>query len=253
MKKQIFLLILVANLITGSLTAQQNITSMAVIPSGEYVIGKDSDQDAVYSPAHVVIIDSFFIDIHEVTNAQYYEFCMKTDRELPEFWGIEKYKSSLDYPDYPVLGVSKNDAMAYAEHCGKRLPTEAEWEVAARGGLINKDFTNSNDFKDIIILDSIFELGARSPYAVMLDKPNGYGIYGMCCNAREWVNDIYDKDYYKISPIDNPQGPETGRLSVVRGGGWRSGTSCKKVFVRNALRGSWVDVNIGFRCAKDIN
>ena len=87
----------------------------------------------------------------------------------------------------------------------------------------------------------------------MLDKPNGYGIYGMSCNVREWVNDYYDKDYYKISPIKNPQGPETGRLRVVRGGGWRSGTSCKKVFGRNALRGSWVDINIGFRCAKDIN
>lgn len=255
MKRPILILIsLVFNLmLVNSIIAQNNVAGMKLIPGGEYTIGKDSESDKVFSPAHNVIIDSFYIDIHEVTNKEYHDFCIEAEWELPEFWGIDKYRSGLKYPDCPVIGVSKNDAMTYAKHVGKRLPTEAEWEIAARGGLIGKEFSNGDDFKDCIILDSIFILGERTPYDVTLGNPNGYGLYGMSGNAREWVYDKYNKDYYKISPIENPAGPESGRLNVVRGGGWKSGTACKKVYLRNALRGSWVDIAVGFRCAKDVD
>jgi len=252
MKKRIFGSFLIIFLFSGYISAQQNITPMVVISGGEYQIGKDVEDDAVYSPEHIVNIDSFYIDIHEVTNSQYFTFCEETGHKLPEFWGIEKYRSGMDYPDCPVVGVSKYDAIAYALHYGKRLPTEAEWEVAARGGLINQKFSNGNDFSECISLDSIFIDDVRHPYNVTSGNTNGYGLYGMCCNTREWVNDNYDKNYYKVSPVDNPQGPENGRLTVVRGGGWKSGSDCKKVYLRNALRGSWVDIAIGFRCVKDI-
>ncbi len=252
MKNYLLFLIVVFGITINS-TSQTNKTKMVIVPGGEYTIGLDSESNADYSPAHSVVVDSFYIDIHEVTNSQYYEFCMATDRKLPEFWGVAKYRSSLEYPDCPVIGVSKNDAAAYAEYIGCRLPTEAEWEVAARGGLIGKKFSNGDDFGKCIDLDSVFVDGERHPYDVMLGTPNGYGLYGMSCNAREWVSDNYARDYYKISPVVNPTGPEKERLTVVRGGGWKSGTGCKKVFIRNALRGTWVDIAVGFRCVKDIN
>jgi formylglycine-generating enzyme len=252
-KNQIFLIIISMFVSIGTCISQVEKSPMVIIPGGEYNIGKDSETNADYSPVHKVVVDSFYIDVYEVTNAQYYKFCIDTDRKLPEFWGVEKYRSSLDYPDYPVIGVSKNDAVAYAEHLGKRLPTEAEWEIAARGGLIDSNFSNGNDFKSCIILDSIFVDGVRHPYSVTSGKPNNYGLYCMSGNAREWVNDNYSKEYYQISPLENPTGPEKERLSVVRGGGWKSGTGCKKVYIRNALRGTWVDIAVGFRCANDIN
>lgn len=251
MNRQILTFLILQSIIICTINAQNLETGMKLIPGGEYIMGMDLEPDADYYPAHKVIVDSFYMDIHEVTNSEYYTFCMETEHRLPEFWGIDKYRSGLKYPDCPVIGVSKNDAEAYAEHVGKRLPTEAEWEFAARGGLIGKNFSNGDDFGSCINIDSVFSKGEKHPYSVLLGNPNKFGLYGMCCNAREWVNDKYDKNYYKISPIINPQGPEKGRLTVVRGGGWKSGSGCKKVFIRNALRGTWVDIAVGFRCVKD--
>lgn len=248
MKKAILFSLLI-QILSFSVTRSQIVeTPMVLIAGGEYNIGKDSESDADYSPAHQVVVDSFYMDIHEVTNAQYYAFCKETNHALPEFWGIQKYCSGLEFPDCPVVGVSKNDAQAYAEFVGKRLPTEAEWEIAARGGLVDNSYANGSTFNDCIDLDTIFVDGVRHPYDVLAGKPNGYGLYGMSSNAREWVIDFYEKDYYKKSLANNPKGPNKGRLTVVRGGGWKSGPSCKKVYTRNALRGSWVDIAIGFRC-----
>jgi len=243
--------IILLSLLVPCVNAEKNKSNMKLIKGGEFLMGKDSKSSDIFSPKHKVKISSFYIDTHEVTNIEYYRFCKETNYKLPEFWGIEKYKSSLKYPDYPVVGVSQQDALTYAKYKGKRLPTEAEWEYAARGGLADKKYSNGDNFIDCIDLKKIFVNGVRHPYKVMSGNPNNYGIYGMSGNVREWVNDIYDKDYYKKSPSVNPKGPKTGRLSVVRGGGWKSGSSCKKVYLRNALRGSWVDIAIGFRCAKD--
>lgn len=248
MKIKILFLIALYGFSFTAFAQTTEIKDMVLISGGEFTMGKDSQNEADYSPAHRVVINSFYMDIHEVTNAQYYAFCQATEHPLPEFWGIDRYRSSLKYPDYPVIGVSKTDAEAYAEYIGKRLPTEAEWEYAARGGLTDKNYSNGDSFNTCIDLSPIFNEGVKHPYPVMSGNPNGYGLYGMSSNAREWVHDKYDKNYYNISPVNNPQGPEQGRLTVVRGGGWKSGSGCKKVFIRNALRGSWVDIAVGFRC-----
>lgn len=239
---------------TSTIAFSQEINkNMKLIKGGEFIMGKDSDTNADYSPAHKVKIDSFYMDIHEVTNSEYYEFCKNTKHKLPEFWGIEKYRSGLNYSDYPVIGVSKKDAEAYAKYVGKRLPTEAEWEYAARGGLVDKNYSNGDEFVSCIDLNKIFKDDIRHPYKIMSGNPNNYGLYDMSGNAREWVNDFYDINYYKNSPSDNPKGAKTGRLTVVRGGGWKSGTGCKQVHIRNTLRGTWVDIAIGFRCVRSVS
>lgn len=217
---------------------------LVLIPGGEFVMGTGGEGDN--SPEHKVRIDPFYIDKYEVTNARYYKFCEETGRDLPEFWGMEKFHCGLEYPDHPVVGVSWYDASAYAEWAGKRLPSEAEWEYAARGSLPGKKFPNGNKLdKDA----ANFKSDGTAPVGSY--PPNQYGLHDMAGNVVEWVNDFYDKDYYKVSPHDNPKGPEEGKFHVIRGGGWHSGKSCVTVDRRNCLIPGWVDFNVGFRCAKD--
>jgi formylglycine-generating enzyme required for sulfatase activity len=218
---------------------------MALIPAGEFMMGKDDEND--HAPAHKVRMSAFFMDTHEVTNAQYLAFCEATDRKLPMFWGIDKFRSGLDYPDHPVVGVSSADAAAYAEWVGKRLPTEAEWEYAARGG--QEGFEYGSD-ADVDSTQANFR--SQGTLAVGSFPPNGYGLHDMVGNVREWVADYYAPDYYQHSPEADPQGPEKAHYKVVRGGGWFSGKSCNRVHVRIALPVYWVDFNIGFRCVKDV-
>lgn len=208
-----------------------------------------SDNLAGDSPAHKVYIASFYIDKYEVTNFQYFKFCEKTGRRLPEFWGQDRYHCSEKFPNHPVVGVSWEDAAAYAKWERKRLPTEAEWEYAARGGLKNRDYPWGNSLTPS--RSAYHRPGTEGTKPVGGYLPNGYGLYDMAGNVVEWIYDIYDKDYYRESPYKNPQGPEKGKFRVIRGGGWHSGPSCNTVFYRNALPANWVDFNVGFRCAKD--
>ncbi|UCD64008.1 MAG: formylglycine-generating enzyme family protein [Candidatus Zixiibacteriota bacterium] len=230
-------------------TTSEVAVELVLIPGGEFLMGDSSDGD--HAPAHAVHIDSFYIDRYEVTNAQFYRFCEETGHQLPEFWGKKDFHSGPDFPDYPVVGVSWSDAAAYAEWAGKRLPTEAEWEYAARGGLIGKRFPLGGK------LDSTqanFTVGGVAKGLVPAGSypPNGYGLYDMAGNVVEWVFDRYSADYYAVSPGRNPQGPESGKFRVIRGGGWHSGPSCCRVYFRNALPANWRDFNVGFRCARDL-
>ena len=222
-------------------------TVMVLIPAGEFVMGVEGTGDN--SPAHTVRIGAFAIDRHEVTNAEYEAFCKATQRKLPFFWGLDRFRSGSKYPDHPVVGVNSGDAREYANWRGKRLPTEAEWEYAARGGLAGMKYADGNT------LDSSKVNFTRSnqdgPVAVGSFEPNGYGLYDMAGNVQEWVADRYDPEYYKSSPGENPQGPEKGRFRVIRGGGWYTGPMCMNVALRYALPANWVDFNVGFRCARD--
>ena len=200
---------------------------MVLIPGGEFIMGAQPGRDQLFvdNRTHTVRVDSFYIDRYEVTNAQYAAFCEETGHPYPEFWGMDVYKSSLEYPDHPVVGVTWSDAKAYADWKGFRLPTEAEWEYAARGGLAGMNYPNGN------VMDS--SLANYYPTQEMALKvgsypANGYGLFDMSGNALEWVWDFYDKDYFLESPYENPQGPLYGKRHTVRGGGWRSGKGCLK-------------------------
>jgi formylglycine-generating enzyme required for sulfatase activity len=220
-------------------------TPMVLIPAGEFLMGNSDGADS--SPVHEVYLNAFYIDVHEVTNAQYFKFCRETGASLPEFWGMDVYRSGPDYPDHPVVGVSWSAAVAYAEWCGKRLPTEAEWERAARGGLVLRKYQGGDE------IDSTIANYTKSPgpKPVCSYTPNGYGLCDMTGNVCEWCADYYRYDFYSSSPDSNPAGPETGKFRVIRGGGWHSGKSCCCVYYRNALPSNWRDFNVGFRCVRD--
>ena len=230
---------------TGLAGKEVQPTEMALIPAGEFAMGVPGGEE---DPETVTVrLDAFHMDIHEVTNAQYHAFCQATERSLHVLWGIDKLHSSLAFADHPVLGVSHGDAKAYAEWAGKRLPTEAEWEYAARGGLAGKRWDRGDELEPHQANIKKSDLGGT--VAVAGYEPNGYGLYDMVGNLREWVSDYYSVDYLQDGPLENPQGPDDGEQHVVRGGGWHSGTSCNAVHVRNPLL--WSDFNVGFRCAKD--
>ncbi len=206
------------------------------------------DKSVEYT-AHRVDLDAFFIDIHEVTNAQYHAFCEATGRKLPFFWEKDGFRCSLEFSDHPVIGVNRGDAEAYAAWVGRRLPTEAEWERAARGGLEDLDLDRDAELSPELANYKSSDTGGTVP--VMSYEPNAYGLYDTVGNVREWVSDRYRYDYFARSPVDNPRGPEEGSLGVVKGGGWFSGPGCQPVWVRNGLATNWGDFNVGFRCARD--
>jgi sulfatase modifying factor 1 len=249
MKKNISTLVLLVIILTKTI-AQQDST-MSLIPAGKFLMGNNMRNGLGFSPEHKVKLDSFYIDKYEVTNKEYLKFCKATGHNLPEFWNTDIFKSGEDYLNYPVVGVNYGDAKKYAEWAGKRLPTEAEWEIAARGGLNGKDFPNG---------DTLSQERAKQESAgwknliepVGSYKPNGYGLYDMAGNVWEWTADRHSETYYVESKYENPKGPQTGSNQVIRGGSWHSGDMCKKVFYRKGLTSNWCDFAVGFRCVKDI-
>jgi len=217
------------------------------IPGGSFAMGGDSETD--HRPVHEVEISAFRLTKHHVTNAQYAAFCEATGHRMPEFWGQDRYCSGPNYLDHPVVGVSWLDALAFAEWAGGRLVTEAEWEYAARGGLIGEMYSFGDEISLAVANYARADPAGAKP--VGSHPPNGFGLYDMCGNVVEWVADWYDPTYYARSPRNDPQGPDVGKHRVIRGGGWHSGPYCVRVDFRNALPANWVDFAVGFRIARD--
>ena len=246
MKSRLFLLTF---LICDSVFSQVIDPDMVLIPAGEFTMGKNSATTTDWQPEHKVTVDAFYMDKFEVTNKQYYEYCTQTGNPFPEFWGSPVFKCSLEYPDHPVVGVSSSDAMKYAQWAGKRLPTEAEWEYAARGGLTNYNYPWGNQIDSTLVN---YGKKYKTTLKVGSFKPNGYGLFDMGGNVWEWTMDNYGSDYYANSPSQNPGGPNSGRFKVIRGGSWHSGAMCIQTYYRNGLSASWVDFAVGFRCVKNV-
>lgn len=217
----------------------------AAITGGTFFMGAEVEDD--HRPPHEVSVSDFLMDRREVTNAEYAEFCRTTGRDLPEFWGIDEFRSGPGYPDHPVVGVTWHDARTFCEWRGMRLPTEAEWEFAARGGLEGKKWP----WGDEIDSEKANFNPSEGLKPVGSYPPNAYGLFDMAGNTAEWVGDWYDPDFYAESPAENPTGPEKSKYRSVRGGGWHSGPYCTRVYRRLGLLAYWVDINVGFRCAAD--
>jgi len=217
---------------------------MVSVPAGEFWMGSD-EGDAVEKPRRRVYLDAFRIDKFEVTNALYRRFMESTGRAAPSYWNDAKWNE----PQQPVVGVSWNDAEVYCSWAGKRLPTEAEWEKAARGTDGRKypwgeqwDGTRANSAESKI--GKTVGVGSN---------PNGvspYGAHDLAGNVWEWVADWYDESSYGRAPGKNPKGPDSGQYRVLRGGSWDNGLG----LLRTSGRGSYspADRNyyIGFRCAR---
>jgi formylglycine-generating enzyme required for sulfatase activity len=225
--------------------------SMAYIPPGEFMMGNESGK-ADEQPVHLVYTDGFWIYQYEVTNAQY-SLCIAAGKCGETFTTDEFYDSQ--YANNPVIYLSWQDAQTYCEWSGGRLPTEAEWEKAARGGLEGMTYPWGNQEPVCTIgavngaqfIDCVGESN-NTTVPVGSFAPNGYELYDMAGNAREWVNDYYKEDYYAQQEYDNPQGPRGGKRGA-RGGNFRSSSSDLAVSVRWWSVSYYTGHSVGFRCA----
>jgi formylglycine-generating enzyme required for sulfatase activity len=237
---------------------------MALIPEGPFDMGvPKAARDGGFDerPNHEVFVDSFYMDIYEVTNGRYLQFVTETGHRVPQhptdaskgLWKGNMMPESVT--DLPVINVDWFDAKAYCQWAGKRLPTEAEWEKAAKGqndwrfawGDVEPTTEHAN-FNQIgwrgeatLVQVGIYEKG-KSPY----------GIYDVAGNVWEWVSDWYQVDYYSHSPTHNPKGPKTGKYKAVRSSGWQGETPQMRVFTRIKSLPTDRNNSTGFRCAQDI-
>jgi formylglycine-generating enzyme required for sulfatase activity len=259
---------------------------MVLVKGGTFMMGTN-DAMPYEAPAHETTINSFWIDEQEVTVSEFARFIAatsyRTDAEKFGWSGVFNLKSgvwervdgadwrhpdgpgSVAAPDEPVCQVSWSDAAAYARWAHKRLPTEAEWEYAARGGLAGKKYAWGDDLRPFGKPVANWWQGrfpdhntgedsyiGRAP--VRSFPPNGYGLYDVAGNVWEWCADWYADDYYERSAQDNPRGPEMGTERVIRGGSYL----CAENFCTNyrvagrshATPDSGLN-NLGFRCARD--
>ncbi len=227
------------------------VPAFAAIPAGPFVMGSD-DGPAEERPAHAVYLDAFAIGVHLVTNAEYGRFVHETGYRAPavddlplvvraggderarEFRASgEAYSWKGAHPpgdrlDHPVTLVRWEDAAAYCRWLTKvlgrvvRLPSEAEWEKAARGALDRKPYPwgDELDSERANFLSTPGQKPESGTTAWRRYPPNGYGLFDMAGNAWEWVYDWYESAFYSVSPETNPSGPPTGQSRIVRGGGW---------------------------------
>lgn len=248
---------------------EQNNSLMAYIPASTFEMGNDTV--TAESPAHRVSLDAFYIDVFEVTNAKWAECVDAGVCNLPgstQGYDNQPYYSDADFADYPVAYVSWDAAQEFCAWRGTRLPTEAEWELAARfdpedqsvsqypwGSRPQRGNLNYCDssclLEDRTLRDPDFDDGypQMSPVGAFERDVTALGIQDMGGNMVEWVSDWFSADYYASSPDENPTGPEEGTARTVRGGGW----SLPVEFARSTRRAGFGPdtqaAGIGFRCA----
>ncbi len=220
------------------------------IPEGFFWMGSDVGQDCE-RPVHRVWVDPFLLATTQVTNAEYESFLRSTGSLPPPFWK----DANLSDPRQPVVAVSWFEAQRYcnwlASYTGHnyRLPTEAEWERAARGGAEQKKFPWGDEPPQ-----SLPDYAARwqtGPEPVARYTPNSFGLFNICDNVHEWCRDWYDANYYAKSPERNPAGPESGQRKASRGGSWRHQIKVARCSARSSIPPDFQYADYGFRVACD--
>ena len=227
---------------------------MVLIPAGEFEMGDHfNERGGNERPVHTVFVDAFYIDIYEVTNAKYRKFIQFRGHAEPKYWNNSKYNQ----PNQPVIGVTWYDAVAYAQWAGKRLPTEAEWEKAARGGLKGKRYPWGDEIDST---KANYNSNVGKTTAVGSFPANGYGLYDMAGNVWEWCLDEYQADFYSKSPRTNPIAggsisyiinnfTDVKSRRVSRGGSWYTRPiHSVRVAYRDGVDPDDRSATFGFRC-----
>ena len=244
---------------------------MLLVPAGAFLMGSSPDdafaecqkfnescKKSWYEdegPVHKVNLDAYYIDKYEVSQDEYTK-CISSGACKP----VKNYDGFMG-DSQPVVGVSWDDAKAYCEWAGKRLPTEAEWEKAARGDQNDRIYPWGKEFdvKKANFTGKYDGYPKRAPVDSFPEGASPYGAFNMAGNVFEWVNDWYDSGYYKASPEQNPKGPEQGEkddagnsFRVYKGGAWNSNPAALRVTARGYGSQDVRDNNLlGFRCARD--
>jgi formylglycine-generating enzyme required for sulfatase activity len=219
---------------------------MVLVPGGRYAIGSERG-DPDERPVREILLDPFFVDTTEVTNADFARFVRETGYVAEGAW--QEY-ARPGRERHPVTGVTWNDASAFASWAGKRLPTEAEWEAAARGGLVDKPYPNGDSLEGTAKYGEIFAGNDTQTVPVGSFAPNGYGLYDTAGNVWEWCADFYASDAYARADELNPAGPRRGASRVMRGGSWNDRAEELRVSNRLEMTPTIIGHVFGFRCAK---
>jgi formylglycine-generating enzyme required for sulfatase activity len=225
--------------------------SLIQIPAAWFLMGFNAGQDCE-RPVHRVWVDSFGLAATQVTNAEYECFLRATSALAPPFWSDPNFT----HPQQPVTGVSWFDAVRYCDWLSSqtariyRLPTEAEWELAARGGLEQKNFPWGDAPPQS--LPSYATRWQTGPEPVSRYAPNAFGLYDICDNVHEWCSDWYDPNYYAVSPERNPRGPGQTKRKASRGGSWRHHIKVARCTARSSIPPDFQYADYGFRVACDV-
>jgi formylglycine-generating enzyme required for sulfatase activity len=234
----------------ASTTIGKDGAPLILIPAGEFMMGSQAGQDDE-RPVHTVYLDAYYIDRYEVTTGRYAVF-MRTQRPTRPFKWHEAIRGRQG--EKPVIGVDWYDAKEYCDWAGRRLPTEAEWEKAARGtdqrtypwgdapptrAHANAGQRAWNGYDTLTVVGSLAR--GKSPY----------GMDDLAGNVWEWIMDRYDQGYYDVSPTKNPHGPAAGPLRVLRGGAWNNDAATIRAANRAGYAPSARRNDVGFRCAMD--
>jgi sulfatase modifying factor 1 len=235
--------------------SEKHLPALVHIPAGWFLMGCNSGQDNE-KPVHRVWIDDFLLAVCQVTNTEYARFLRDTANPPPPFWSDPAFR----HPEQPVVGISWHEATRYCEWLSAtagrqfRLPTEAEWERAARGGREAELYPWGNTPPH-----NLPNYAARcaahwntGPEPVGRAEPNTLGLFNMCENVHEWCSDWYAADYYPLSPDRNPRGPETGTRRASRGGSWRHHIKLSRCAARSSIPPEFQYADYGFRVACEV-
>jgi formylglycine-generating enzyme required for sulfatase activity len=224
---------------------------LVLIPAGCFRMGSEAGQENE-RPVHRVWIDAFYLAACQVTNAEYACFLRAIGSPAPPL----RDDPNFNDPEQPVVAVSWFEAVKYCEWLTGiarrtyRLPTEAEWERAARGGLEDKLFPWGDDPPQS--LPEYSQRWKTGPETVGRSTPNAFGLHDICQNVHEWCSDWYDPSYYAVSVDRNPQGPDTGGRRASRGGSWRHHIKVTRCAARSSIPPEFRYADYGFRVACDL-
>jgi len=249
-----------AGILTHEIEVRDLSIAVSRIPAGWFLMGCKGGAGVLVQdqerPVHRVWVDEFLLANCQVTNADYARFAQATASPAAPFAA----DPALNFPHQPVVGVSWSEAVSFCEWLSAsskrtfRLPTEAEWERAARGGREGALYPWGDEPPQS--LPDYAERCARywrtGPEPVGRGEPNGYGLYNMCDNVHEWCRDWYSPDYYAVSPERNPRGPETGERRASRGGSWRHHIKMSRCAARSSIPPEFHYADYGFRVACEV-